>query len=177
MEKIELRIKRMRWKAHFYNERKDGKENETHTIPETYGLKSLNCPPQVRELIQFESDLLDIIKSLKFGKTRSSFQNILKDDINTINNTDTTLTFADKTSNLYILKKEQYQKMLNNSITTTYKKASDNIHNKINTDEKKLMKDKNILNRMLTNGKNECFITLKDHKPNFKNNPKVRLIS
>ena len=177
MEKIELRIKRMRWKAHFYNERKDAKENETHTIPETYGLKSLNCPPQVRELIQFESDLLDIIKSLKFRKTRSSFQNILKDDINTINNTDTTLTFADKTSNLYILKKEQYQKMLNNSITTTYKKASDNIHNKINTDEKKLMKDKNILNRMLTNGKNECFITLKDHKPNFKNNPKVRLIS
>ena len=177
MEKIELRIKRMRWKAHFYNERKDAKENETHTIPETSGLKSLNCPPQVRELIQFESDLLDIIKSLKFRKTRSSFQNILKDDINTINNTDTILTFADKTSNLYILKKEQYQKMLNNSITTTYKKANDNIHNKINTDEKKLMKDKNILNRMLTNGKNECFITLKDHKPNFKNNPKVRLIS
>ena len=177
MDKIELVIKRMRWKAHFYNERKDAKENETHTIPETYGLKSLNCPPQVRELIQFESDLLDIIKSLKFGKTRSSFQNILKDDINTINNTDTILTFADKTSNLYILKKEQYQKMLNNSITTTYKKANDNIHNKINTDEKKLMKDKNILNRMLTNGKNECFITLKDHKPNFKNNPKVRLIS
>ena len=177
MEKIELRIKRMRWKAHFYNERKDAKENETHTIPKTYGLKSLNCPPQVRELIQFESDLLDIIKSLKFRKTRSSFQNILKDDINTINNTDTILTFADKTSNLYILKKEQYQKMLNNSITTTYKKANDNIHNKINTDEKKLMKDKNILNRMLTNGKNECFITLKDHKPNFKNNPKVRLIS
>ena len=30
---------------------------------------------------------------------------------------------------------------------------------------------------MLTNGKNDCFITLKDHKPNFKNNPKVRLIN
>ena len=67
--------------------------------------------------------------------------------------------------------------MLNDSITTTYKKASDNIHNKINTDGKKLMKDKDVLNRMLTNGKNECFITLKDHKPNFKNNPKVRLIN
>ena len=67
--------------------------------------------------------------------------------------------------------------MLNDSITTTYKKASDNIHNKINTDGKKLMKDKDILNRMLTNGKNECFITLKDHKPNFKNNPKARLIN
>ena len=30
---------------------------------------------------------------------------------------------------------------------------------------------------MLTNGKNECFIMLKDHKPNFKNNPKARLIN
>ena len=39
------------------------------------------------------------------------------------------------------------------------------------------MKDRDILNRMLKNGKNECFITLKDHKPNFKNNPKVRLIN
>ena len=63
------------------------------------------------------------------------------------------------------------------SITTTYKKASDNVHNKINTDGKKLMKGKDILNRMLTNSKNECFITLKDHKPNFKNSPKVRLIN
>ena len=101
--------------GNFYNERKDTKENETHTIPETYGLKSLNCPPQVKEIIQFESDLLDIIKSLKFRKTRSHFQKILKDDMNTINNTDATLTFADETSNLYKLKKEQYQKMLDNN--------------------------------------------------------------
>ena len=39
------------------------------------------------------------------------------------------------------------------------------------------MKDKDILNRTLTNDKNECFITLKEDKPNFKNNPKVRLIN
>ena len=67
--------------------------------------------------------------------------------------------------------------MLNDSITTTYKKASDNFHNKINTNGKKLMKDKEVLNWMLTKCKKECFITLKDHKPNFKNNPKVRLIN
>ena len=101
----------------------------------------------------------------------------MRDDINTIHNTDTTLKFADKTSNLHKLRKGQYQKMLNNSIITTYRKASDNIHNKINTDGKKLMKDKDILNQMLANGKNECFITLKDHKPNLKNNPQVRLIN
>ena len=66
MEIIELVIKRMRWKVHFYNEKKDVKENETRTIPETYGLKSLNCPPQVKELIQFKSNSLDMIKALKF---------------------------------------------------------------------------------------------------------------
>ena len=82
----------------------------------------------------FEGDLLDTIKALKFRKIRSHFQRRLKDDINTIYNTDTTLTFANKTSNLYKLKKEQYKKMLINSITTTYKKARNNIHNKINTD-------------------------------------------
>ena len=27
------------------------------------------------------------------------------------------------------------------------------------------------------NGKNECFITLKGQKRNFKNNPKIRLIN
>ena len=29
---------------------------------------------------------------------------------------------------------------------------------------------------MLINGEEEAFITLKDHKPNFQNNPKVRLL-
>ena len=82
-----------------------------------------------------------MIKSLKFQKTRSHFQGRLKEDINTINSTDTTLTFANKTSNLYKLKKEQYKKMLNDPITTTYKKASDNIHNKIRN-------SKNILDKI-----------------------------
>ena len=59
---------------HFYNKEKDAKENETQTIPETYGLKSLNCPPQVKELVQFESNILDMIKSLKFQKQEAIFK-------------------------------------------------------------------------------------------------------
>ena len=39
------------------------------------------------------------------------------------------------------------------------------------------MKDQHRLSRMMRNGKNECFITLEDHKTNFKNNPKERLIT
>ena len=62
--------------------------------------------------------------------------------------------------------------MLNDSITTTYKKASHDIHNKINMDGKKLKKVKDILIRMLTNVKNKCFIKLKVHKPSSKAIPK-----
>ena len=51
--------------------------------------------------------------------------------------------------------------MLNESIATIYKKAGDDNYNKINTDEKKTqMGDKDILNGMLTNDKNESFTTL-----------------
>ena len=56
---------------------------------------------------------------------------------------------------------------LNNSITSTYKKSNNNIKKK----------DKEVLQRMDINGESNCFITLKDHKENFQNNPSVRLIN
>ena len=37
--------------------------------------------------------------------------------------------------------------------------------------------DKEILDRMDSNSKNTCFITLKDHKENLLNNPTVQLIN
>ena len=42
------------------------------------------------------------------------------------------MTFADKTTNTYRLTREEYEKILNDSITATYKKANNNIKKKIN---------------------------------------------
>ena len=39
------------------------------------------------------------------------------------------------------------------------------------------MKNSGVLDRMKINGENNCFLTLKDHKENFNNNPTVRLIN
>ena len=39
------------------------------------------------------------------------------------------------------------------------------------------MENKTALNRMFINGKNNCFITLKDHKAYFLNSPKTRLLN
>ena len=67
--------------------------------------------------------------------------------------------------------------MLKDSITTTYKKVNKKIVKQINLEGKNIVKDKTIANRILVNGHDECFISLKDHKPNFTNNPKTRLIN
>ena len=39
------------------------------------------------------------------------------------------------------------------------------------------MEEKTALTRIFINGKNNCFITMKDHKENFLNNPKTRLLN
>ena len=50
MDKIDQVIKQMRWKAFFYTHRSDDTQ-------EIYGLKSLNCPPKIKEMLPFEKDL------------------------------------------------------------------------------------------------------------------------
>ena len=49
---------------------------------------------------------------------------VSKNNINTIHSSDTALTSAYKRSNFYKLKKKQYSQMLNDSITTAYKKTA-----------------------------------------------------
>ena len=47
-----------------------------------------------------------------------------------IKSLDKTFTFADKTTNLYQLTKAEHDRMINNAITSKYKKASNNIKKK-----------------------------------------------
>ena len=81
--------------------------------------------------------------------------------------------FADKISNIYQIEKDNYNKSTTDAITSTDKKIPNKISNKVNADGKKIIENKEIVNRLFVNGRNSCFITLKDHKPHFLNNPKV----
>ena len=69
MEKIESAIKRIRWKAYFYL----NKETQEKQQKNTFGFKSWYNPPQCNLLEEFEKDVLDIIKSIKFRKVRNKF--------------------------------------------------------------------------------------------------------
>ena len=78
---------------------------------------------------------------------------------------------------MYRLTKEQYEQLKRNPITATYKKARVKIKEKVDKNGVKFAKNAGVLDRMQTNGTNNCFISLKDHKENFVNNPNTRLIN
>ena len=67
--------------------------------------------------------------------------------------------------------------MINNVITSKYKKASNNINKHINIDGKQILKNREALSRLEINGENNSFIILKDHKENYSNNLTVRLLN
>ena len=73
--------------------------------------------------------------------------------------------------------KESYNQHLHNSITKSYKKTTTNLSDTINKDGIELSNKKGVLKNINKNGKDECFISLKDHKDNFQNNPSTRLIN
>ena len=140
-------------------------------------LKILHSPKQVKELAAFEKELIAVVKDIKFRNARSDFQTTLQEDIRLIHNSKKTMTFADKTCNMYRLTKEEHNKLLRNAVTSKYKKTNTKIKDKINKKGKEILKNKEALHRLDINEKRNCFSTFKDHKENFQDNPTVRLIN
>ena len=171
---IEILIKKMRWKAIFFSEHNKNQQQTTEKAP--YGLKSFNWPRTVKELSRFEEDLWKLVNIIKFHRFNCKFQKKLKDVIK-IKLATTTFTQADKTSNMYKMHEDEYKRLLHNSVASNYKKTYKEVTKEINTDSKRIAKEKGVLDRMEINGTSSCFITLKDHKDNFQNNPTTRLIN
>lgn len=172
IEKTELFLKRLRWRAFFYlNPNAQANNNEN------YGFKSRLSPPTVNELAEFESKLLHLIKNIKFKVSRNPFQHKLLSDIKTITNEDKLIIAADKTTNFYKLSKADYDELLQKNICKTYKKANNNTATNINVEAKHIASKLGIGDRVESMANKEAYVTLKDHKPNFTNNPTCRLIN
>ena len=87
------------------------------------------------------------------------------------------LAFAGKSTNLYELSKENYEKLLHDSITQTYKKVPVNSKQKIDRESKKFAKKLSLEHRMECYSDKFEYITLKDHKEKLRNNIKCMLIN
>ena len=166
---------KMRWRTekHLHPERFQNKR-------ETYSLKSTKAPPdlkEVKELKVFHDGLCDIAKNLKYRKFRNNFHKKLKSDLRNIVSDDKVIIKADKTRNLYKSEKEEYLNFLRNNITSTYKKANKNIIDNISKKDKEVATSLDIDDRIYVTAPCEAYITLKDHKANYMNHPKFRLIN
>ena len=172
IEKVESVLKRMRWKAHFFLKGEKSQEKTNY-----FGLPSNKTPPTILELKAFEEDVLKIIENIKFRDTKNNFQETLASDLKKINTSENTFVFADKTRNIYETSLETYNKLLHDNITKTYKRGSEDNISEIDSELKHIADNLSIGNRIECMKKREAFISLKDHKENFENNPKCRLIN
>ena len=64
--------------------------------------------------------MYEMIRKIEFIKVRNDFQDKLKQGFETIKSSKNVLAFAHKSTNLYELSKESYEKLLHDSITQTY---------------------------------------------------------
>ena len=165
-------IRSVRWKSFFYLHPEIKPEQK-----QTFGFNSTKNAPPVPELKELEEGMLNLVQNVDFKQTNNTLQQQLEKDKNDINNDSRLLIAADKTNNFYKVEPDHYSELLKNNITKDYKKAPENLDKNINRNDKKIATKLDLADRIDTTAKNQAFITLKDHKPNFNNRPTCRLIN
>ena len=68
IDKVELLIKQMRWKTLFFESESTFK----------YGFKTRKCPPQHKDLMEFEDDLQKMISNVQFRRVKNDFKTDLR---------------------------------------------------------------------------------------------------
>ena len=173
IDKVEKFVQRMHWKAHFFESYND--ENSQVTTS-NFGFKSQATPPQNKHLNAFEDDVYEMIRSIEFRKASDEFQKQLAADITKIKETNLLIIQADKTANFYSMPVADYEKLLTKNISSTYK-CDGKIVKNINNEAKSIAKELKIDDRVEQFSNRNAYITVKDHKKNFPNTVKCRLVN
>ena len=84
IQKVDDSIKKIRWKAIFFVKGGNQTDPTTHKTGLTFGINSAKCPPQVKELVPFEEDLIKLVKNIRFRTVDNKFQRTLAKDLKDI---------------------------------------------------------------------------------------------
>ena len=120
--------------------------------------------------------MFNLIGSLEFREVKDDFQNKMRTDIAKIRKSNEVFVPSDKTRNLYAMDKDQYRRLLQENITKKYKHAPA-AYDDINGEAQVVATDLKIADRVDVLAGRESFITLKDHKDNFRSKVPCRLIN
>ena len=120
---------------------------------------------------------LDMISNINFQSVKDIFQKKLKEEIPKIKQSPNVFVFADKTSNIYEMPQQQYKKLLYDNVIKAYKKAPPKLETSINLEPNNITELINLNDCIKCIARTPAFITLKDHKPDFRQNPSCGLIN
>ena len=167
-------VKRMRFKADvFLNPQKYPKIGRK----QTFGFNTMAAPPSTPLMADFEDGMANLVENIKTGFFTDNFQQNLNTKRRFIKNSEKMIVSADKTTNYYAIPKEDYEDLRTKNITNDYKKTDYKHLQKATKREKEITTNLEIADRVHAILPQESFVTLKDHKPNFVNNPKCRLLN
>ena len=177
--KTESLLRRMRWKVFWYeqDQKKNRKDRSEETEQHTYGFNTENAPPKSPALAHFEDDIFNMLNNIKYNSRRSEFQKQLSKDMREVRASPSVFVPADKTTNIYKFSPESYNKILHENVTANHKKTNNSTLTKINSEAKHIATKLKLQDRIERIAEKPAFITLKDHKDNFENAPKCRLLN
>ena len=119
---------------------------------------------------------MDTIKNLEFKRVNNEFQSNLKNDIRQIRESNNLVVSADKSRNIYKVSKANFERMMHENVTKTYKKCNTNKSNSINL-AKQISSKLKIDDRVQKLHENEAYVTIKYHKEEFPDKISCRLIN
>ena len=111
----------------------------------------------------FEDDMYEMIHKVEFNNRPNDFQKQLRSDIRNIRSSSQLLVPADKSNNLYELTPAQYNKLLHDNVTKSYKKCDTNTKSNIDIEARKIAKSLGLDDRVERMTSKTAFVTLKDH--------------
>ena len=117
------------------------------------------------------------IGNIEFRRVDDPTLHTMNEEVKRINKSTKVIVNADKTGNKYEMEPSNYRKLLQENITRDYKLDNQNKLAEINSDTQKHARILELDDKMECHCESNAFITIKDHKSDFPNSIKCRVIN
>lgn len=107
----------------------------------------------------------------------NNLQKKLSKDVKEIKEEKNIFVKADKMTNYYKTEAKDYVTLVDKNVTKTYKKTNPKVPDMITLKDEKIAEKLELDDRVEVSALTDSFIILKDHKPDFINNPTCRLVN
>ena len=121
--------------------------------------------------------MLDLPNRVQLKPVTNTFQSDLGKAVRDINNCPDVIISADKTCNFYRLPPQDYNQLLSDTITSTYRKVDKDVEDNINKEASAIAEKLELEDRIDIYTHKNPYVSVKDHKPSFPARIETRLIN